>query len=400
MSSYRPSNNSQQKRTSSVLNPASSRAKGQSDQPKMSLFGSASNNATSANPTQGDLSKDVTVNNPPEDSISCIRWSPQSDHLSVASWDKKVRIYEINQNGGSEGKAMFEHEGPVLSTCWSQDGQKVFGAGADKAARMLDLGAGATTATQVAAHDQPIRCVESIFVNGAHMLVTGSWDKTVKYWDLRQQQPAATVQMQDRVYSMDVRHNTQTNNTSLLVVGTAERWINVIELSNPGTIFKSIQSPLKWQTRVVSTFTEGNGYAVGSIEGRCAIQYIGENEQQKNFSFKCHRSNAPNDRNISNVYSVNAISFHPVHGTFSTAGSDGTFHFWDKDAKHRLKGYPEVGGTIASTDFNRTGSIFAYAVSYDWSKGHAHNNANLPNKIMLHPVVGDECKPRDPKGKR
>jgi mRNA export factor len=89
-----------------------------------------------------------------------------------------------------------------------------------------------------------------------------------------------------------------------------------------------------------------------------------------------------------------------VHGTFSTAGSDGTFHFWDKDAKHRLKGYPEVGGQIPATAFNSSGNIFAYAVSYDWSKGYAHHSANTPNKIMLHPVQGDECKPRPNSKKR
>jgi len=94
------------------------------------------------------------------------------------------------------------------------------------------------------------------------------------------------------------------------------------------------------------------------------------------------------------VYAVNAISFHPIHGTFSTAGSDGSFHFWDKDAKHRLKGYPSVGGSISATDFNRDGTIFAYAVSYDWSKGFSTNTTQYPIKVMLHPVTGDECKPR------
>ena len=89
-----------------------------------------------------------------------------------------------------------------------------------------------------------------------------------------------------------------------------------------------------------------------------------------------------------------------MHGTFSTAGSDGTFHFWDKDAKHRLKGFPEVGGAISATAFNGSGTIFAYAVSYDWSKGYASNTPQTPNKIMLHAVAGDECKPRKPVGKR
>lgn len=119
-----------------------------------------------------------------------------------------------------------------------------------------------------------------------------------------------------------------------------------------------------------------------------------------NFSFKCHRQAPPSTRDVSNVFSVNAISFHPVHGTFSTAGSDGTFHFWDKDAKHRLKGYPEVGGTISSTAFNRTGNIFAYSVSYDWSKGYASNTPQTVNKVMLHAVQQDECKPRPKVPKR
>ncbi|GAB7348282.1 hypothetical protein MBLNU459_g6263t1 [Dothideomycetes sp. NU459] len=362
--------------------------------PVSGLFGSAATSASSsASATQGDISKDVVVSSPPDDSVSDLRFSPQAELLAVASWDKKVRIYEINNEGQSVGKSYFDHEGPVLSCCWSADGNKVFGAGADKAARMLDLGSNGTTAQQVAAHDQPIRCVESVIIQNQPMLVTGSWDKTIKYWDLRQQQPAATVQCQERVYSMSVRNQ-------MLVVATAERWINVINLANPNNFYKQIQSPLKWQTRVVSCFADATGFAIGSIEGRCAIQYVEDKDSGSNFSFKCHRQNVPNQRDVANVYSVNAISFHPEHGTFSTAGSDGTFHFWDKDAKHRLKGYPEVGGTISATDFNRTGSIFAYAVSYDWSKGYANNNQNLPNKIMLHPVQPDECKPRPNSKKR
>lgn len=85
------------------------------------LFGSAASSAaSSSNPTQGDLSKDVAVQNPPEDSISRIRFSPMYDHLAVASWDKKLRIYEIDGNGNSQGKALFEFQAPVLDCCWSK----------------------------------------------------------------------------------------------------------------------------------------------------------------------------------------------------------------------------------------------------------------------------------------
>jgi mRNA export factor len=138
---------------------------------------------------------------------------------------------------------------------------------------VIDLGANQNTATQVAAHDQPIRCVRYFETPGSNapMIVTGSWDKSIKYWDLRQAQPVASVQCQERVYTLDVKKN-------LLVVGTADRYINVINLSEPTKFYKTIQSPLKWQTRVVSCFPDASGFAVGSIEGRCAIQYVEEKD--------------------------------------------------------------------------------------------------------------------------
>lgn len=81
------------------------------------LFGSSNTTAAAAN-SLGDLTKDITLNNPPDDSISDLSFSPVSNHLAVASWDSKVRIYEINAQGG-EGKALYDHQGPVLSTHWS-----------------------------------------------------------------------------------------------------------------------------------------------------------------------------------------------------------------------------------------------------------------------------------------
>ena len=86
------------------------------------LFGSAASTATSsnANQTPGELKNDVALQSPPEDGISDLRFSPQADYLAVASWDKKVRIYEIMSSGNSEGRAVIEHEQPVLGCCWSK----------------------------------------------------------------------------------------------------------------------------------------------------------------------------------------------------------------------------------------------------------------------------------------
>jgi mRNA export factor len=152
-----------------------------------------------------------------------------------------------------------------------QDGTKIASAGADKNVKVCDLASQQDMV--VGTHDQPVRTVRFFDSGNGPMVVSGSWDKTVKYWDLRQQQPAATLTCQERVYTMDVRDN-------LCVVGTADRYINVIDLKNPTKFYKTLQSPLKWQTRVVSCFTDSAGFAIGSIEGRCAIQYVEDKDSR------------------------------------------------------------------------------------------------------------------------
>lgn len=65
---------------------------------------------------------------------------------------------------------------------------------------------------------------------------------------------------------------------------------------------------------------------------------------------------------------VNSIAFHPEHGTLATAGSDGKFSFWDKDSRTKLKTSEQMEQPITCCNFDAKGQIFAYAVSYDWSK--------------------------------
>jgi mRNA export factor len=85
------------------------------------------------------------------------------------------------------------------------------------------------------------------------------------------------------VYALDVKH-------PLLVAGTADRQLYLFNLQNPQQPYKTVASPLKWQTRVVSCFPDRTGYLVGSIEGRVAVHHVEDSVgAAKNFTFKCHR---------------------------------------------------------------------------------------------------------------
>ncbi|XP_021813386.1 protein RAE1-like isoform X2 [Prunus avium] len=282
------------------------------------------------------------VAQPPDDSISSLSFSPKSNILVATSWDNQVRCWEIHQSGTnivSQPKAAISHDHPVLCSTWKEDGTTVFSGGCDKQVKMWALGGQPVT---VAMHDAPIK--EIAWIPEMSLLVTGSLDKTMKYWDVRQPNPVHTQQLPERCYALSVRY-------PLMVVGTADRNLIVFDLQNP---------------------------QVGSIEGRVGVQHLDEKQNDKNFTFKCHREGT-------RIYSVNSLNFHPVHHTFTTAGSDGSFTFWDKDSKQRLKEMSRCNQPIPCSTFNNDGSIFAYAVCYDWGKGaEKHNPATAKNYIFLH----------------
>ncbi|KAL2349086.1 hypothetical protein Fmac_003086 [Flemingia macrophylla] len=335
----------------------------------MATFGAANTNPN----------KSYEVAQPPSDSISSLSFSPKANFLVATSWDNQVRCWEITRNGtvvNSTPKASISHDQPVMSlnldyniligkmgiiaivlcSAWKDDGTTVFSGGCDKQVKMWPLTSGGQPMT-VAMHDAPVKDIA--WIPEMNLLATGSWDKTlnescgvVRYWDTRQSNPVHTQQLPERCYALTVKH-------PLMVVGAADRNLIVFNLQNP---------------------------QVGSIEGRVGVHHLDDAQQSKNFTFKCHREN-------NEIYSVNALNFHPIHHTFATAGSDGAFNFWDKDSKQRLKAMQRCSQPIPCSTFNNDGSIFAYAVCYDWSKGaENHNPATAKSYIYLHLPQESEVK--------
>lgn len=79
-----------------------------------------STKSTSTTGMDGEVANDIQLASPPEDSISDLSWSPAANHLAVASWDNKVRIYDVPHNSSGEGKALIHFDAPVLSCVWSK----------------------------------------------------------------------------------------------------------------------------------------------------------------------------------------------------------------------------------------------------------------------------------------
>ncbi|KAG9151853.1 hypothetical protein Leryth_002120 [Lithospermum erythrorhizon] len=200
--------------------------------------------------------------------------------------------------------------------------------------------------------------------------------------DLRQQNPVHVQALPERCYALSVKY-------PLMVVGTADRNMIIFNLQN----LRQNDDICSYRTRCLAAFPDQQGFLVGSIEGRVGVHHLDDSQQSKNFSFKCHRDNTNNE-----IYSVNSLNFHPQFHSFATAGSDGGFSSWDKDSKQRLKAMARCNQSIPCAAFNNDGSIYAYAVCYDWSKGaQNHNPATKPN-ILLHLPQESEVKPKPRSG--
>ena len=81
---------------------------------------------------------------------------------------------------------------------------KVFSVGADKKAMMWDLGA--DSFNQIGVHEQPITCCGFAKGPNYECLVTGSLDKTVKLWDMRQSNPVMTFNCPEVRYGQFLMH--------------------------------------------------------------------------------------------------------------------------------------------------------------------------------------------------
>lgn len=109
-------------------------------------------------------------------------------------------------------------------------------------------------------HDNAIRCVH--FSPETNLLITGSWDSTVKCWDSRVPNCLSTCSLPDKVYTLD-------SVGELLVVGTAQRKVLIWDLRSmsSGTPIENRESNLKYQTRCIRCFPNKQGYVLSSIEG-------------------------------------------------------------------------------------------------------------------------------------
>ncbi|GAB5362950.1 hypothetical protein AAMO2058_000842300 [Amorphochlora amoebiformis] len=346
---------------------------------------------------------DPEIPSPPSDGITDMSFSPSTStfggkFLVASSWDKTIRCWEVS--GGSQQQGVGQQvqavarsqksaNSPLLCCGWSSNGGAILYGGCDGVGYMWSLQN--QQVIPVARHSAPIR---KIFWSDIPRpcVITASFDGTIKFWSAPfNGVPFHTITTPGKVHAIDVRG-------SVLVVGTSEKKLVIYNLNDLSRPFKEKFSPLKSQIRSIGVFSDQSGCCIGAIEGRVSVENLKDQDASKNFAFKCHRVNTQtNSPNKCEVYPVNDIAFHPA-GTLATVGADGTFCFWDKDAKSRLKVSGRSSIPFSSCCFNHDGTLFAYAACYDWHQGHVSApkfSGTQPSAIMIRPTR-NEATPKPP----
>lgn len=234
-------------------------------------------------------------------------------------------------------------------------------------------------------HRAPVRCME--YSHEHNLMISGSWDSTIKLWDQREPEPIGTYMQPSKVYTLDICN-------SMVVVGTAERHVVIWDLRNMSYAQQRRESSLKYQTRYIRCSSNKDGFVLSSIEGRVAVEYFdpAPEIQKKKYAFKCHRGKDPVN-NMEYIFPVNSISFHSLYNTFATGGSDGFVNIWDAVNKKRICLFHKYPTNISSVCFSPEGEYLAIASSYMYD-GNSDKIEVVPDSIFIRKVSDQEAKPK------
>lgn len=315
------------------------------------------------------------LSKPPADAISAVKFAPgSSTRLLVSSWDRNVYLYDTHSEPGGTLIQTYEHRAPVLDVCFGEDDTEAFSGGLDWDVKRINLETGEQTVLD--SHEAGVKSVAYSAEN--KLLVSASWDSTLKvHFPRDKKQTASTIPLPHKPFSISL-------SATKLVVAMAQRAVHIYDLTGitllatqsngapPNTLdlepWQRRESSMKFMTRAVACMPNDDGYASSSIEGRVAVEWFDPSaeSQSRKYAFKCHRQ--PQD-GVDVVYPVNALAFHPTHGTFASGGGDGVVALWDGVAKRRIRQYQRYASSVAGLSFSGDGRYLAVGISPGFEDG-------------------------------
>lgn len=277
---------------------------------------------------------------PESDGISCIRfWRQNNDYIAFSTWDGKLHTYDTREKRILKS---FSFECPLLSCEWAE--HTFICGGAD--------GAISANGKQIGAHEDAVSSLA--YSAGTSQIISGSFDSTVKTWDLRTPNLIADLKVQNKIYSLC------TMGPYSVICGCGNQTIFTFDTRRPEK-GKLTKSPLQYNISCVCATDDM--YAIGSFEGRVGIC----DSRDNTFSFKAHFK-VEDDAKL--IYSTNAMCFNPKTQDLATGGGDGKIIIWDLEKKKERLDIGPFNTSISSLDFSPSGDMLITAISYCYENGN------------------------------
>ncbi len=253
----------------------------------------------------------------------------------VAGWDGVLRVYAIELGGYVPGfKESFNLE----------LGEPVITMALTSTFAFLGLGNGLICAVELntkglsvqGRHEGPVTFLA--YSDQLQVLISGSTDKKVHFWQLGNPHPVNTVTLTERVLAGDLKRN-------LLVLGLSNE--NVL-IWNLETQFKNdmTRCPLSAYSVItnVGISHQATTLIFGAIDGRISICGVARKELgfgiDSKVVFKASKTETQSYSKTETCYTINASHFNPYNeNEFVVGGGHGKLSFWDANSRGHLRHY-------------------------------------------------------------
>ncbi len=120
--------------------------------------------------------------------VNAVRWSPSGRYFATAGNDRKIKIWDASGGYGAECRSVLTgSNGAIMSLDLDNGGYLVLGAGSDFATRIWTLEESGQAARSQLRHTltgHSDKVMTAKFIGDTNKVATGSYDRTLKVWDL------------------------------------------------------------------------------------------------------------------------------------------------------------------------------------------------------------------------